>query len=193
MARHFVPITPEELKKKIEEQFSNAGGVIYQKSVAHDDIAKVQFDGENWDDDSTHGLFAEVLGTRTLPNGLTYHGVSAGGDWEFPVFFILYFDGKNIRGYVPKDGNTWNYKTKSAFGNEDDDGDEDDYIDAAEAQYDAAKIIADIQKRITPKEPSKAKKLKPDTVDTVIAKATLSSFTDLELFEELKRRGIKQW
>ena len=40
------------------------------------------------------------------------------GDWESPLVAIIYFDGKKLRGYVPKDGNTYNHRTKKAFGND---------------------------------------------------------------------------
>lgn len=44
-----------------------------------------------------------------------------GGDWEYPVLFILYLDDKNrLRAYVPNKGNTFNPKYKAAFGNNDD-------------------------------------------------------------------------
>lgn len=53
-----------------------------------------------------------------MDNGFTFLGVTAGGDWEEPVFFIIYFDGKGLRGYIPENGNTYNKITKTAFGSE---------------------------------------------------------------------------
>src|ERR1035437_5647086 len=71
------------------------------KQVAQD-LAKCKFDCEdcNWTDNG-NGL----LGLHTLSNGLSIMGVSAGGDWETPCYFLLYFDGKQIRAYIPEKGN----------------------------------------------------------------------------------------
>lgn len=54
-----------------------------------------------------------------MEDGLSFWGCFAGGDWESSVYFIIYFDGKDLRAYVPKDGNAWNTKTKKAYGNDD--------------------------------------------------------------------------
>lgn len=44
-----------------------------------------------------------------------------GGDWEFPVNFIVYIDQNNKNNlYIPTEGNTFNKLTKTAYGNEDD-------------------------------------------------------------------------
>lgn len=72
-----------------------------------DDIAKVNFSLEN----------IKCTGLEVLENGLAVLKFQAGGDWEVPVFFVVYYDGKKIRGYVPLKGNTYNPKTKSALGN----------------------------------------------------------------------------
>ena len=40
------------------------------------------------------------------------------------MFFIIYWDGKKLRAYVPTDGNPWNTDTKEAYGN-DEEKDED--------------------------------------------------------------------
>lgn len=84
------------------------------------DISKVDFDWENFEyrPRDAYCETASLVGFRTLSNGLTYLGICAGGDWEFPVFLIVYWDGKQLRGYVPKDGNPWNTTTKKAYGND---------------------------------------------------------------------------
>lgn len=41
-----------------------------------------------------------------------------GGDWEFPITFAVYWDGKCLRGYIPRNGNIWNEYTKCAIGND---------------------------------------------------------------------------
>lgn len=131
---------------------------------------KVSFDTENISIDSPglRCVDAPPHGFFTLPNGMTMLGASAGGDWEVPVYFILYWDGKSIRGYVPENGNQWNTTTKQAYGN---DPEEDaknvkllspqlDFIkdeltiDEIEWQFIGTEIIQDIQERITKKDNS---------------------------------------
>ncbi len=91
------------------------------------DLSKVNFDNENMDANPKYApeiinggkyCLKNYVGLHTLDNGLTFLGVTAGGDWESPIFFILYSDGKDLRGYIPKKGNTWNPINKSAFGND---------------------------------------------------------------------------
>ena len=57
-------------------------------------------------------------GYEVLENGMPCLFVQAGGDWEFPICFVIYYDGSKLRGYIPSDGNLWNRKFKSAFGND---------------------------------------------------------------------------
>ena len=80
------------------------------------DLSKVQFDTENIEfrDDKYN-----KIGFFTLRNELTVLIVRAGGDWETPIFFTIYFDGSNLRAYIPTDGNLWNTTTKEAYGNDD--------------------------------------------------------------------------
>lgn len=159
MSRYFAPITEAELKAKIDKAFVdedpndpyiNRGDAINHQ-VLLDKLGKdlkVSFDFENFD----------IEGYRTLPNGMTYLGLQAGGDWEHPVFFIIYWDGKKLRGYVPTEGNPWNTTTKQAYGNDEDadlknarkrwpdcPDDIDGWFDRDEAE-----IIKDIQSRILP-------------------------------------------
>lgn len=62
---------------------------------------------------------AKYLGIHTI-NNFTFCGVKTGGDWEHPVFVILYWDGSDIRAYIPKRGNAVNMDTMTAFGSESD-------------------------------------------------------------------------
>ena len=64
----------------------------------------------------------EFLGFQTLDNGMNYLGMMAGGDWEYPVYFVIYWDGRNLRAYIPTEGNLWNTKAKIAYGNDEEDG-----------------------------------------------------------------------
>jgi len=124
MSRYFERLTAEELDNKIEEAVK-ATGLRRERSwksltpQVRKDLLKCRFDLENVDDS---GLYRnqDIVGCHTLSNGFTFHGFSAGGDWEQPVFFIIYWDGTQLRGYIPKDGNPWNTTTGYPYGNDDD-------------------------------------------------------------------------
>lgn len=73
------------------------------------DWSKIDFSTENLD----------VTGELSTPDGVPYIRLRTGGDWESPLVAIIYFDGKKLRGYIPKDGNTYNHRAKAAFGNDD--------------------------------------------------------------------------
>lgn len=116
------------------------------------DLSKVSFSTENFEcfldkDGDTFGY--KLGGLQTLDNGFTFLGCAAGGDWEQPVFFIIYWDGSKLRGYIPTEGNVWNKKYKTAYGSEqeredfEEENDSDDFPSA-----DDAAIEADIKKRI---------------------------------------------
>lgn len=121
---------------------------------------KVEFDCENSEYENDRHDKNSLLGIQELPNGLTFCGCYAGGDWEGPVFFIIYWDGK-VRAYIPTDGNPWNRTSKQAYGN-DEDGDladaikhgfagkDDTYFDGASEGFNWSKIMLDILKRIEP-------------------------------------------
>lgn len=114
------------------------------------DWAKVDFSWEN----------LEVSGEKSTQDGIPYFELLVGGDWETPLFAIIYFDGKKFRGFIPKDGNSYNHKAKSAFGNNDDDviqaqkqfgegvSDGDGYVDV---EPDMTKVTAEINARLEAK------------------------------------------
>ncbi|HEY4514599.1 MAG TPA: hypothetical protein VJJ22_00345 [Candidatus Paceibacterota bacterium] len=72
-----------------------------------------EWGGQNW---------GSLIGARMFGN-IPGIGCYAHGDWEYPVFFIIYLDadGKTLRSYLPKKGNVFNPKKKSAFGNNEED------------------------------------------------------------------------
>lgn len=78
----------------------------------------IEFDLENIGLD--YSDYSDIVGYNLTSTGVPYIGGAAGGDWELPVFFALYYDGTRIRLYVPKDGNCYNTDTKTAFGNDED-------------------------------------------------------------------------
>lgn len=88
-----------------------ASGALYEVfSKVKMDVSKIDFDFENFEIDD--GIFF-------TSQGVPYLRCLAGGDWEIPVRFFIYYDGKTMRGYVPTKGNSFNRKAKSAIGNND--------------------------------------------------------------------------
>lgn len=117
--RKFVRIDEEDLREKVKAIADDDGFDIYELRHKLKDDIKVRFDLENWENEFCYWMPAGgLLGIHTLPNGLTFWGMYGGGDWESGVFFIVYWDGKRVRAYVPTDGNPWNTDTKEAFGND---------------------------------------------------------------------------
>ncbi|MEI7718482.1 MAG: hypothetical protein WCI72_01325 [archaeon] len=138
-------------------------GKIYQftglTSQILKDLKKIEFSDENstanpreaygtW----RNGEAKDYVGFHTLENGLSFFGVTAGGDWEVPIFYMIYSDGKKLRAYIPTEGNTWNRVNKEAFGNDE----EKDELDLQrkglqnmdEVYHDCEKLKADILERI---------------------------------------------
>lgn len=123
MSRYFEKITEQQLYNKIEETLKLHGnnrkrGWKNLTPQVRRDLSKCNFDTENLDEKGSFGR-SELVGYHTLPNGFTFNGISAGGDWEIPVFFIIYWDGTQLRGYIPKKGNPWNTTTGYPYGNDD--------------------------------------------------------------------------
>lgn len=71
------------------------------------DFKGIHFDWENYD----------IVGDVRTTKGIPYQLFNAHGDWEIPVYFMVYYDGKKIRVYVPTVGNTWRQDLKQALGN----------------------------------------------------------------------------
>lgn len=126
-------------------------------SIMEKDLEKIEFDMEN--STSVPNEFVDdgglLVGFHTLDNGLSFLGCLAGGDWELPVFFIIYHNGKSLRAYIPTCGNLINRDAKSAFGNYDDDefmkkelGDEYYESSFEDAEYNWDLIEEDIKNRI---------------------------------------------
>jgi hypothetical protein len=129
--RKFAQISESDLQTKILSAvigYDSIEDIGYEWELLTDIFAKdlkVSFDFENsFVTDGDPGPTG-MNGFHTLENGFTFCGVSAGGDWEDPVFFVVYWDGKDLRAYIPKLGNLWNQKLKTAYGN----NEESDKID----------------------------------------------------------------
>lgn len=97
------------------------------------------------------------LGLHTTETNLPFLGARFCGDEEWTmVFFILYFDGNKMRGYVPYYTNSYNPVTKAAFGLAHDDEDKvflatlgKTSDDIQDIESDPKKLIFDIEQRIT--------------------------------------------
>ena len=160
-ARNFAPISIEDLMKKIGPY---SGSYNYHELINNaiaSDI-KVSFDLENVASSASEFGPKPLMGYHTEANGLTYLGMCAGGDWEHPVFFMIYWDGKKLRGYVPTEGNPWNTTSKCAYGN-DEEADlknakkrwpdkfaESEEVSSDDFDFDPALIRNDIMNRILP-------------------------------------------
>lgn len=180
MGRVFGPITVEGLAAKIEAAQKDD----YGYNFIQNDL-KVSFDFENVS--TSPASFGEglngLLGYNQLDNGMTFLGVYAGGDWEIPVFFIVYWDGKKLRGYVPTKGNRWNTTTKCAYGNDQEDDEKNlrrlygyncrEFDDCPSPNKD--EIIEDIKERILPQgsKPPKQPKEPEEDVKTILSRVII--------------------
>lgn len=127
---------------------------IQKDKMVSKDLSKISFGYDIVD--AINNNESQFLGLNVTENGMPFIGVSSCGDDEFPeIYFIIYFDGKNMRGYIPYYGNTYNPQTKAAFSayNEDEDNQflkpfGKDIDDLAELCADEAKLLFDINNRI---------------------------------------------
>lgn len=125
-----------KLKKELKEEYDDEEELedeisdSYLPCDAYDTADKIQndcdinFDLENcfygWEDAGESTLKKAITSVSIDGKEVPYIPMVGGGDWEMSVFFIAYLDDKKrIRFYSPKPGNTFNPKTKSAFGNDD--------------------------------------------------------------------------
>lgn len=154
-------LTVDELKNKILE-FTGETDIQYaiwslDKYSLPDpikkDLSKINFDMENSD---LVGEFrmpgAEKLNAFEMIGNFPVAWVSAGGDWELPLVFVLYIGDKGeLRAYIPKDGNAYDHKEKCAYGSEEDEEFMDGFDEEGEYVFDSDKLRADVMKRIVVK------------------------------------------
>lgn len=95
-----------------------------------------------------------LVGFRTIKIDniiIPYLGVIAGGDWEVPVFFIIYEHDNELEALIPQNGNTYNTETLEAYGNnekldKDNCFNEYRHYDYREIKLDKNKILEEIEK-----------------------------------------------
>ena len=74
-------------------------------------------DFENICKTPSQGFYEELLGPQCIID-FNYLGCQSGGDWQFPVYFIVYQYKNRIYVYVPVNGNVYNHNTNMAFGDD---------------------------------------------------------------------------
>ena len=119
------------------------------------------------DKDRKESRMGNLVGFNETTTGLTFLGIQAGSDEEWPLFAIIYptLDGK-LAGYVPTEGNVWDTdeceayregnifnlrKRFPGFGFEDIDPEED--VDNLDLFYIPASVAIDIGRTLQPAEP----------------------------------------
>ena len=189
--RKSIPMTKEDLSKKIEEFFIKnkieydenhiSEFILEEHSKIKKDLSKIIFDKENFT--FKEGEFGctlpNILGFHTLENGFSFLGGMAGGDWEYPLFFIIYWDGKSLRGYIPTYGNSFNVDFKSAFGSEmESDNAEDIYDKKYKEEED--KLIEKLKKQKRKVEFHSYELIS----DVYVMRYGVEDYTDVEINEE---------
>jgi len=155
MSRKYEKISKEKLVRRVYQLCDEENICPYklrQLGKVGADLGKVSVDYENFSHtvQDEWGYWKDMLGVNQIGD-LSFWGMSAGGDWEYPVYFIVYISNKKeLRAYIPKHGNMWNKLTKEAFGN-DEDADQDYFdslgISEPEAIFSKEEIFEDIKKR----------------------------------------------
>ena len=161
--RKFGKITSTELENKITSILDGRNINNLLKQIGND--LKIEFDFENWDyDPGAYDDYNGLMGSKSIlinNKEFNFIGFAAGGDWEFPVYFIVYHDGKKLRAYVPTNGNCFNPRTKRAWGNSyydefdlnnnkeetKEECEEDEAMGTGDAEADVVAILNDIKDR----------------------------------------------
>ena len=149
--------TIDDLKKKIMS-INNNGDIDdalyeiygnYAPKIIYKDLSKINFDMENIEyvgEFSTPG--AEDLKPFEMLGEFPVAWVSAGGDWELPLIFVLYIGDKGeLRAYIPKDGNAYDHAEKCAYGSEEDEEFMDNFDEDKDYVFNSKKLREDVKNR----------------------------------------------
>lgn len=115
----------EDRKNNPQVRYAKAGMTVADLETEVDDI-----DRDNYEDDILNEVGVDFenneLENREMINGIPVQWCYCGGDWEMPVYYVLYIgeDGQ-VHAYVPRKGNTYNDDYNCAFGSE---SDYEDYV-----------------------------------------------------------------
>lgn len=66
---------------------------------------------DDWDDIEVRpgmGYLDYPCGYKNLPNGMHAMFITVKADWSVPLCFVIYWDGEELRAYVPREGNIYN-------------------------------------------------------------------------------------
>lgn len=89
------------------------------------------------------GFLDYPCGYKNLPNGMHAMFVTVKADWSVPLCFVIYWDGKRLRAYVPREGNIYNRLQEKALTEQIDfydfDENEDDIVTYTNEDLDALK------------------------------------------------------
>ena len=192
MPRYAAAISEQDLVDKILKAYNDfylADGMIDSPVTNHlemqygfvclspqltKDLSKIQFDEEN----RCTGMHCftsntpDIMEAHTTSTGVTYYGCMAGGDWENPIYFIIYWDGKQLRGYIPTRGQCYDVKSKAAYGS----GEEEE---PEECEHDPVELLADIESRIEIKGGVKASPPKQSTKKVAVKKTPAPVLTPI--------------
>lgn len=121
------------------------------------DLSKVLFNyGANFSCDSVKGhVGLSFDGLHTTAEGLSFLGCAAGNDRVQPVAFIIYWDGTELRGYIPTQGNLWNTDNGLAYSYEAGYNSETNAmkrfgVPIGELEFNVQALLEDIKARIQP-------------------------------------------
>lgn len=156
IAQYGKKYVPDEYDENEEDFDYLIPTLLYECKDIEKDL-KYDFDCENFT--TKQGEFDvddKYIGYQTLDNGLTFLGFYAGGDWECPIFGIIYYDGKKLRGYIPTRGQMVNRKSKAAIGN-DEELDEEFLAEYEGAECSEEEMINEIKTRIIVKDDNSSK------------------------------------
>lgn len=141
----FIKISNEKYKPMSLDDFKNSfsNSRHLTKKVLADIKSYANFDLENCSSSSLFGKAIDDLKMVNFHNigDFSFCGYTAGGDWEHPLFFVVYYDENELRGYVPTCGNVFYLPEKAAFGSTDAEREEIiDYIKKEFPQYSEEEI-----------------------------------------------------
>ena len=141
--RYYTEISKEKFLAQVKDIMDDEEYPYEMPERIAKDILKVNFDFENFTSfDDKEGFSDYPVVYRELKPGFHVFFANAGGDWEFPVCFLLYWGSSgHLRGYTPKKGNVWNKKEKCAY----DDGEEHD------SEFNEVEMIEEILSHIVKK------------------------------------------
>lgn len=164
--RYATACSLEELQKRVNERYKkecshddsqwNGFSGYELQAIFEKDLKKVEFDCENFEYESKSPVLVDsknpqnLIGWHTLDNGFSFLGCYGGGDWEYPVFFILYWSGKEVRAYIPDKGNVYNHQIKQAYGNNEESDTEalGGELDDVRPDFNYVELIENIKSRI---------------------------------------------